>query len=98
MTERKSEPAGLFDRPCIATFTSDVRHFTVSEYDTLQRQRFDRPLWARVVPRVEHLTTEPGRYDVRITDQEAYDAQMWALIGLPDLAARRSRRLPRPAL
>jgi hypothetical protein len=88
MTRTTDEPAGLFDRPCIAAFTTDARQFTVAEYDALQRQRYDQPLWARVVPGVQHLTTEPGRYDVRITDQEAYDAQMWALIGLPELAVQ----------
>jgi hypothetical protein len=36
MTERTSEPGGRFERPCIAAFTTDVRQFTVSEYDALQ--------------------------------------------------------------
>jgi hypothetical protein len=89
MTRTTDDPAGLFDRPCIAAFTTEVRQFTVADYNSLQQQHYDRPLWVRRAPRVEHLTTEPGHYDVRITDQEAYDAQMWALIGLPELAVRR---------
>lgn len=90
MTAPTNKPADVFDRPGIAASPLlDKDRFTVAEYDAVQRQRDFRPLWARVVPRVEHLTTEPARWDVRITDQEAYDAQMWALIGLPELAMRR---------
>jgi hypothetical protein len=43
MTRTTDEPAGLFDRPCIAAFTTDARQFTVAEYDALQRQRYDQP-------------------------------------------------------
>jgi hypothetical protein len=89
MTQETTQAAGLFDRPCIAAFLREVRCFTVAEYNSLQQQRYDQPLWVRRAPRVEHLTTEPGHYDLRISDQDAYDAQMWALIGLPELAVRR---------
>jgi hypothetical protein len=90
MTAPTNKPADVFDRPCIAASPLlDKDRFAVAEYDAVQRQRDFQPLWARRAPPVEHLTREPAAWDVHITDQEAYGAQMWALIGLPELAVRR---------
>ena len=92
MTAPTDKPDDVFDRPCIAASPLIEKHrFTVAEYDAVQRQRDFQPLWARKAPPVEHLTPEPAAWDVHITDQEAYDAQMWALIGLPELGARSAR-------
>ena len=55
---------------------------TVADYDAVQRQRKDQPLWARVVPPVEQLTDKPARYGARIIDADLYAAQMRVLIGL----------------
>jgi hypothetical protein len=89
MTLETTQAADILDRPCIARFGNDVPDITLAEYDAAQREWWGKPVWAHRAPRVEHLTTEPGVRDIRIVDQEAYDAQMWALIGLPELAERR---------
>lgn len=62
--------------------------WTVAAYHEIQQQRVDQPLWARVVPRVEELTLEPQRWDARIIDPAAYEAQMRLLIGLDPPAGR----------
>ena len=65
--------------------TGERRPFTVTEYDQIQREPYNQPLWARRVPAVESLLMEPsdpGRWSVRIIDQGAYDDQMRRLLGL----------------
>ena len=68
MTRTTDDPAGLFDRPCIAAFTTEVQQFTVADYNSLQQQHYDQPLWVRRAPRVEagpreapRLTAAPPR-------------------------------------
>jgi len=77
-----SETSDLLTRPCIeVVVTSERRPFTVVDYDSVQRQNINQPMWARRVPAVEVLTTEPSSpYDVRVTDAAAHNAQMVALL------------------
>ena len=71
------------NEPCIEVdLAGDVRRLTVAEYDAVQRQRKDQPLWARVVPPVQDLTDEPARWGAKISDQVAYNSQMRRLLGL----------------
>lgn len=75
----------MTEMPCIIVDLGDDRPFSVAEYDAVQRQREDQPLWARRVPPVEKLTTEPSRpYGPHIVDIETYRAQMRVLIGVDD--------------
>jgi len=77
----------MLTRACItvAGLDEDGRHYTVADYDAVQRQRELRPLWARKTPPVEHLTNIPAiPYGAHITDHAAYDAQMRVLIGLDE--------------
>jgi hypothetical protein len=73
------------DRHCIEVDLgpNDLLSFTVDEYDTVQRQRYDQPLWARRVDPVQDLKDEGHRpYPTCITDRDAYNAQMRRLLGL----------------
>lgn len=76
-------PGDIVTRPCIHVDKDDQTDYTVAGYDAVQRQRRLQPLWARVVVSVEELTETPASpYKVRITDLEAYNAQMRRLLGL----------------
>ena len=76
----------LTETPCIEVLISgEASLFTVTDYDEVQRQRYDQPLWARRVPPVEDLTAEPvGNYPTRIIDLKAYEAQMRLLLAWTD--------------
>lgn len=77
----------MTEMPCIlVNFNGhNDREFTVAEYNALQRPRKDQVLWARVVPAVEHLTTEPSwPYGPHIVDEDTYRTQMRVLIGLDE--------------
>lgn len=79
----QTPPADIHNRPCIHVGKQEPEDFTVAAYDSVQRQEYLQPLWARVVVPVEELSVEPSaRYSVRITDIEAYNEQMRRLIGI----------------
>lgn len=84
----------MTDTPCIAGFRDEGPTMTVAEYNAIQRQRDDRPLWARFAPPVEALTEEPADWDLRITDPSVYRAQMLQLVGLGGSAAPRTNEVP----
>lgn len=60
MTTSTEHPSTILDIHCIDVTIGqdDFRLFTVAEYDALQRQPYNRPLWARRVDPVEQLTDE----------------------------------------
>jgi hypothetical protein len=85
MNEPTQPTTSPVDRHCIEVEVrpDDTRTFTVAEYDAVQRERYNQPLWAYRVDPVEQLTAEGHwPYPTRITDTEAYNAQMRRLLGL----------------
>jgi len=76
--------AALLEVECIAVDLSPIRTFRVEDYDHVQRERHDQPLWARRAHPVQGLTPTPNSQGARVTDVEAYQAQMRVLIGLDE--------------
>ena len=84
------------DKPCIEVelLGGARKSFSISEYEAAQEKArtlgprarsFHRVVWAEQAPPVEQLTVEwckPGPERFRISDRDAYDAQMRRLMGL----------------